>query len=875
MTVWGGLDTTLSTVSQVQLDLDQDGVFDFVMAFSSPQSIAADLTSGNEEAFFAAALGGNDTGTLSGDYGSTTGASPGTFLDNNESVGVGGNDTVTLTGDGYIIADFRSALDGAVGGDDVININRSGAFARVEVSGDFNDTNVFSAVTVTGGNDSITDIGPAGSTLEVFGDSEEIDEDGSVLNGGDDTITGGSSRIEAYGDVEDVDGDNVTVNGGADVLIGSSTGDLLIGDVEGIRLNETGVVVNGGADSILGNMGDDFIVGDVEEIDSVFLVGGNDTLKGGDGNDVLLGQGGDDEIDGGADNDTLSGGEGNDFLDGGTGTDLAYFGRSVFAISVSINSIGPALATGNGTDTLVAIEGVIGGLGSDSIQGDGFANRIGGGEGNDTLDGGGGIDTLDLTLYEPNRFGVISAEEDFFVDLRLQGTAQSFGTQGTDLITNFENVATGRGDDTLIGDAFANVLDGGDGVDETDYTAFSAPISMALVDNIAFVQEYELTIGVVVDTLLNIEVINLGSGNDTLTLNQNLTGFSNVIDGGGGTDLITLIASGEVRNIDLTTTFVGFENVLGSSNDENVTGGTGANNLQGFGGNDTLIGGGGADTLIGGSGEDSLEAGPDAATLRGQANADTLMGGDGADDMSGGEGVDSLSGGDEADTLRGQGDGDSIDGGDGSDVITGGAGADSIDGGAGDDDIIGQGQGDTINGGAGNDTVLGGSGNDLINGGEDNDDLSGSGNNDTLNGDDGNDLLSGAAGLDELNGGSGDDTLNSGSGADTLDGGAGNDRMNGGGADGVRDVFIFGLGYEADRINAFDQLGTDQLRLDDALWLDTHPGGLTEQQVIDTFGTLNGTGTILTLDFGGGDVLEVQNRAGIDQATLGADVFIF
>ncbi len=75
--------------------------------------------------------------------------------------------------------------------------------------------------------------------------------------------------------------------------------------------------------------------------------------------------------------------------------------------------------------------------------------------------------------------------------------------------------------------------------------------------------------------------------------------------------------------------------------------------------------------------------------------------------------------------------------------------------------------------------------------------------------------------------------------------------------------------------NAFDQLGTDQPCLDDALWLDTHPGGLTEQQVIDTFGTLNGTGTILTLDFGGSDVLEVQNGAGIDQAILGANVFIF
>ena len=76
-----------------------------------------------------------------------------------------------------------------------------------------------------------------------------------------------------------------------------------------------------------------------------------------------------------------------------------------------------------------------------------------------------------------------------------------------------------------------------------------------------------------------------------------------------------------------------------------------------------------------------------------------------------------------------------------------------------------------------------------------------------------------------------------------------------------------------DRINAFEQ-GTDALELDQALWRDTNPGGLTAQEVVDTFGTLNPTGTILTLDFGGGDILEVQNASGIDQSTLGLDILI-
>ena len=49
---------------------------------------------------------------------------------------------------------------------------------------------------------------------------------------------------------------------------------------------------------------------------------------------------------------------------------------------------------------------------------------------------------------------------------------------------------------------------------------------------------------------------------------------------------------------------------------------------------------------------------------------------------------------------------------------------------------------------------------------------------------------------------------------------------------------------------------------------------MSRKSVIDEFGSLNANGTILTLDFGGGDVLEVQNSAGIDFNTLGSDLLI-
>ena len=150
--------------------------------------------------------------------------------------------------------------------------------------------------------------------------------------------------------------------------------------------------------------------------------------------------------------------------------------------------------------------------------------------------------------------------------------------------------------------------------------------------------------------------------------------------------------------------------------------------------------------------------------------------------------------------------------------------------------------------------------------------LFGQGNNDILYGGAGNDNLSGAAGSDQLFGGDGDDILNGSVGADRLDGGAGNDTLNGGNMDGARDTFVFAIGYDEDRVNSFDQAGNDRLELDDALWAGA--GTLTAQQVVDMFGTLNGSGTILTLDFGNGDILEVQSGAGIDADTLGADILI-
>lgn len=286
--------------------------------------------------------------------------------------------------------------------------------------------------------------------------------------------------------------------------------------------------------------------------------------------------------------------------------------------------------------------------------------------------------------------------------------------------------------------------------------------------------------------------------------------------------------------------------------------------------------------FTGGPGNDVLTGDADANVITGNGGADTLRGVGGDDTIDGGDGDDRLIGGNDEDSLIGGGDNDVIFGNGGLDIILGGNGLDTVFAGAGDDDVtagsdqdsvLGQGGDDTIRGGSGYDTLRGGSGDDSIVGGADDDIMFGNGNDDTLRGGEGDDSMQGASGADRLFGDGGDDTLFSGNGADRLDGGSGDDLLNGGVADGARDVFVFLVGYDEDRINQFDQTGTDELELDETLWSATDPG-LTAQEVVDMFGTLNSNSTILTLDFGGSDVLEVQNSGGIDIATFGADIVL-
>lgn len=120
---------------------------------------------------------------------------------------------------------------------------------------------------------------------------------------------------------------------------------------------------------------------------------GSDRFTGNKYANKFIGNAGNDLLIGNAGNDTLNGGLGNDTLSGGSGFDIADFSGATKGIRMTLNSTKMVLYV-QGTDTLLSIDGFIGGSGNDILTGNSIANYLGGGVGADTLSGGSGNDTL-------------------------------------------------------------------------------------------------------------------------------------------------------------------------------------------------------------------------------------------------------------------------------------------------------------------------------------------------------------------------------------------------------------------------------------------------------------------------------------------------
>ncbi|MHA7774485.1 LysM peptidoglycan-binding domain-containing protein [Roseibium sp. M-1] len=441
-------------------------------------------------------------------------------------------------------------------------------------------------------------------------------------------------------------------------------------------------------------------------------------IVGTSGNDILLGSFLREALFGDDGNDVLDGGSGADALDGGSGNDWADYRSSDAAVNVILAGGGTQSGGHAEGDTLTGIENLFGSSFNDVLSGNGLANYIRGGAGNDTLNSGSGDD-------------------------QLRGDA---------------------GNDVLIGGAGADILDGGSGNDWADYRSSNAGVTVALIGSGA--QSGGHAEG---DTLTGIEnlfgsshndvlsgngldnYIRGGDGNDTLNTgsgddhlrgdngNDVLIGGAgaDILDGGAGNDWADYRGSNAGVNVALVgsgaqsgghaegDTLSGIENLFGSSHNDVLSGNGLDNYLRGGAGNDTLNSGSGDDTLRGDDGNDVLIGGAGADILNGGAGSDwadyrasnvgvtvTLVG-SGAQSGGHAEGdtltnIENLFGSAHNDALTGNGLANYLRGGAGNDVLKGGNGTDTLRGDAGNDVLLGGSDSDTFFFAAfhGSDTVL-------------------------------------------------------------------------------------------------------------------------------------------------------------------------
>ena len=364
---------------------------------------------------------------------------------------------------------------------------------------------------------------------------------------------------------------------------------------------------------------------------------------------------------------------------------------------------------------------IIGGLGSDILNGLGGADRINGGAGNDIINAGGGDDRV------------------YWSDL------------GSDIIDG------GIGRDTING----NDVDFG-ASSHFDLAAGTYEVSGNIISTWINFERYDNA-----GSLSGAEQVTGNSDNNSI----NTGGGDNSINGNGGNDFI-----GAGDGADTVDGGSGNDILNGDAGDDILNGGADNDTLNGGTGNDTLNGNAGTDTLNGGDNDDTLDGGPGSDTVNGDDGDDLII-----DSNSLGT-TDTYDGGLGTDTIRHDSNwasgvtfnlatGQQIFGATTYDtyanienVAVGGKA--TIIGDAFNNILTGlsanAADGNTISGGAGFDTLNGGGGADTLNGGDGNDILNGGTENDILNGDALNDALNGDAGDDTLNGGTGNDTLNGG-----------------------------------------------------------------------------------------------------------------
>ncbi|WP_317279148.1 beta strand repeat-containing protein, partial [Kordiimonas aquimaris] len=610
----------------------------------------------------------------------------------------------------------------------------------------------------------------------------------------DDTFSVASaSGFNEYGGLEGNDEIVATSN---DMSIRLSRFDL--GDVESISAGGfSGVnIASDSANNTL-NFSATSLIG----ISNIDAGAGNDTVVGSSGNDYIIGGFGNDSLSGGNGDDTfeIGIGAGADFIDGDEGYDTVVFTESIAAITLS-----------NADFTSAAIEEF-----SRSTSGT-ISITASGSNVNFDLSGSVFTNVVSTTIH-------LNGSHDTLIGTSLNDTI--IGGEGRD------SLAGGAGDDTfLVGVGHhSDRFDGGAGTDTIRATEADVEISF-----------YSNSSESVRSALQNVEVIDAG-------------GFSGVTITGSTDSRNTFYDELDFSNVTLIgiesiNVGVGNDTVIGSAASDLIIGGAGHDSLSGGDGDDIFLVGldHGADRYDGGSGIDTIRATADNVEIgfynymsngvrSGLQNIEVIdAGGFGGVTITGSPdnrntfydeldfsnvtliGIESINVGAGHDTVIGSAGADVIIGGTGNDQLTGGAGDDVFKAtdGFGTDTItdftIGSDIIDfsdtntqftdlTITQNGANTQVADSLGNILIlegiqansltesdftffvtpglniTGTTGDDSLDGDLGADTIVGGDGNDTIIGGGGADSLDGSTGNDVIQGGRGTDTITGGAGSD----------------------------------------------------------------------------------------------------
>ncbi len=516
--------------------------------------------------YYVGAIANYDQHALESNYADDTSPIPSLFLGNDSANTIDGSALPTIV---------------ALGGDDVININRADAYIPPTNGGDGFDTvnltgvhnqagNVFSAINVE--KLVLSDANyqyycfdqtlQAGQTLTVdassLGPTHSLQWLGFYELDGTFNLIGGAGQDDLRGG-----GGNDVIDGGAnaDTMIGGPGNDIYVVDNYGDVVTE---LSGGGVDTVQSSITYTLPL----YLENLTLTG-SDPINGtgnADGNTII----------GNSADNTIIAGNGNDTIDGGAGADIMYGGKNNDTFFV--DNPGDVIHENNGQGvdtvdssidyTLHAFLENLTLIGTDPISGTGNAdgntlignsasNFLAADIGNDTIDGGGGADIMyggkgnDLYIvdnpgdevHESSGQGIDTVQSSISYTLLFQ--VENLMLSGS---TNIDGTGNNL-NNTLYGNTGDNTLDGGTGAD----------FMFGGKGNDTFV----------VDNSGDVVKENPGQGNDTVLAS------------------ISYTLSAQVENLTLT----GSDPIHGSGNNLNntIAGNAGANALTGGAGNDMFV----------------------------------------------------------------------------------------------------------------------------------------------------------------------------------------------------------------------------------------------------------------------------------------------